>query len=273
MTQGQKRPAAQGTFEGRASVSKVRSTPRRTELRQPMLPETYSTSAAPTPESENTVDERIAALAAFSRGVVHDLRNPLNVIVANLYLLRQRVDEADVRTFRPVERMADQVRAMEHLLNGYLALEQADHPSMQRMQLNEVVEGVAGSLTLPQGCGLELQLDPALPPIKSDPRLLESVLRALLRNSVRALGGEEGDIRITTEAGPGCVVLSVQDSGSGIDAEVLPRVFEPFFSTWEGHAGTGLPLLAKVARVHAGECVVQTTPGAGTRVRLELPIG
>lgn len=233
----------------------------------------FTTSVAPSAELDAAAEGRLADLSGFTRGVVHDLRNPLNVIVANLYLLRQRLTAAgaDAKTMKPVDRVADQVRALEHLLNGYLAFEQANHPFPQRIQVNEVVQSLADSLPPSDGLTVELDLDESLPQVQADPRLLDSALRALVRNATRAMSGA-GTLRLQTRAGEGKIILSVEDSGPGIPDEVLPRVFEPFFSTWEEHAGVGLALVSRVARSHRGTCRLYTAPGVGTRVDLEIPV-
>jgi signal transduction histidine kinase len=142
---------------------------------------------------------------------------------------------------------------------------------MQRLQMNEVARSVVDSLV--GGDGIRFQLNPALelPPVQADPRLIEAVLRALVRNSVRAMAGE-GTVTIETCAAPGAVLLIVQDTGPGLPESVLPRVFDPFFTTWEEHAGLGLPLAAVVARAHGGSCTVRASPGRGTLVELKFPL-
>lgn len=234
------------------------------------LPETFSACISPRPEQIDAAETRTADLATFARGVVHDLRNPLNVVVANLYLLRQRMEGADPRALPPVERISDQVKVLESLLAGYLAFDQATRPTLQRLQINEVARSVVDSLMA--GKGIRFRLEPALelPPVLADPRLVEAALRALVRNSVRAMGGE-GTIKIETCAAPGGVMLTVQDNGPGIPESILPRVFDPFFSTWEEHAGLGLPLAAVVMRAHGGWCRLRSAPGEGTLVEMHFP--
>lgn len=235
-----------------------------------MASDRYPATATPPAAFDDASEARLRDVVSFSKGMVHDLRNPLNVIVANVYLMRQRLAGSDPRSLRPVERVADQVKAVERLLNGYLAFEQADHPVFQRSQLNDVVRGVAESLVLGEACRVELELEESLPLVDADPGLLESALRALIRNAVRAMGSE-GTVRLSTGAVPEGVRLRVEDTGPGIEESLLPRVFEPFFSTWEEHAGLGLALVAKVARAHGGGCRLCTGPGRGTCVEMVLP--
>jgi signal transduction histidine kinase len=233
--------------------------------------DSYALTVTPRPEQIDAAVTRTADLATFARGVVHDLRNPLNVVVANLYLLRQRMEGAEPRALRPVERISDQVKVLENLLSGYLAFDQATHPAMQRLQVNEVARSVLDSTMVSEGVRLQFEPELELPPVQADPRLIEAVLRAIVRNAVRSMTGE-GTVRVETCLAPGAVLLAVQDTGPGIAQDVLPRVFDPFFSTWEEHAGLGLPLAAVVAQAHGGSCRVRSTPGRGTVVELQLPL-
>lgn len=212
----------------------------------------------------------MADLASFAKGVVHDLRNPLNVVEMNLYLLRQRLGE-DQRALRLLQRISDQVPAIEHLLHGYLAFDGAAHPTFQRVRINEVVKSVADTTIVPDGITFSTDLAEELPITDADPQLLDAVLRALLRNSFRAMR-TGGKLVIRTRHEGDQVQLLVEDTGTGIAEELIPQVFQPFFSTWEEHAGVGLPLVAQVARAHGGQTYLNTTPGEGTQVVLELPV-
>jgi signal transduction histidine kinase len=236
-----------------------------------MPPKRYASSVTSDPAFSAAADSRMADLALFAKGVVHDLRNPLNVVVTNLYLLRQRLEGAEPRVARPLERLGDQVAAVEHLLAGYLAFDLAEHPAFQRVNLNEFVDTVAASFVLSEGFALQVELAPDCPIVSADPRLIDAALRAAVRNAIRALNGE-GAVTLMVCSEPGAANLIVQDDGPGIPSEILPRVFEPFFSTWTEHAGVGLPLVDRVARAHSGKATISSTPGEGTQVALSFPV-
>src|SRR6266542_6291617 len=84
------------------------------------------------PTGRTAGDQRMADLATFSSGLVHDIRNPLNVIRTNVYLLRQRLAEADPKVLRAVERIDDQVTVAMALLDGVQAFYRAEQPQFQR---------------------------------------------------------------------------------------------------------------------------------------------
>lgn len=229
----------------------------------------YPLSVSPGPNTE-AADQRMADLAAFADGLVHDVRNPLNVIRSNLYLLRQRLPE-DPRTERALSRMDDQVTVALRLLEGVQAFYRCDRPAMQRVQLNDVVRGVVATIPAPEECELRTELDESLPLITADPQLIDAGLRAMLRNALDAVPGG-GVVTVRTAGTEGRATLSVEDTGPGIDGDALPRVFDPFYTTRKGRSGLGLPLLAKIGRAHGGEARLDTGP-EGSRTVLELPIG
>jgi signal transduction histidine kinase len=216
-------------------------------------------------------DQRMADMATFASGVVHDIRNPLNVIRTNVYLLRQRMPEEDSRTLRALERIDDQVTLAMRMLDGIQAIYRSDSPTPQRVQLNQAVRAVAESTTVTEGVSLQLELDEGLPLVTVDPQLLDAALRALVRNALDALAGG-GSIRISTEREGTKARIIVQDSGAGIPEEVQPRVFEPFFTTRRSRSGLGLALVRKVAEAHGGCAEVRAFPGTGTQAILALPV-
>jgi signal transduction histidine kinase len=227
-------------------------------------------SAAPAAPGLSARDQRIADLSTFSSGLVHDLRNPLNVIRTNVYLLRQRLAEGEPKITRAIDRIDDQVTVAMRLLDSVQSFYRADAPTMQRVSLNALVENVVASGPLPESFRLECHLHPDLPLLSADPQLIEAALRAVLRNSLQAMP-EGGAVAIVTDRSDGRVRLAVQDAGPGIPSEVRPRVFEPFFTTHRGRSGLGLALVERVARAHGGEARVEPSP-AGTRVVLDLPV-
>lgn len=219
-----------------------------------------------------SADERMADLAVFTDGLVHDLRNPLNVIRTNVYLLRQRLTSEDARVTRAIDRIDDQVTGAMRLLDGVQAFYRADRPGMQQVNLNELVRGVADTANVPDTLEVSTDLAEGLPIATVDPQLVEAALRAMVRNAVEATGGA-GTLRFVTCPGEGGIRLVVEDSGPGLDEEAKAKAFEPFYTTRRAQAGLGLALVEKVARAHSGRAEIRSEPGAPTQVILELPAG
>ena len=223
------------------------------------------------PATEALLAQRVADLSTFASGMVHDLRNPLNVIRTNLYLLRKWVPTEEARAVRALERVDDQVGVAMRLLEGAQAFYRAERATLQPTQLNEIVRNVAASTSLPEGYFLQLDAAAVLPAVSAEAQLLDSALRALIRNAMEALSHGGGTIQVRTEAADGTVRLSVTDTGEGIAPEAGERIFEPFFTTRRSHSGLGLATVSRVVGALGGVIYAESEPGAGTRVVIELP--
>ena len=112
-----------------------------------------------------------------------------------------------------------------------------------------------------------------LPPLLGDPARLEQAVLNLAVNAVEAMG-EGGRLTIATRpgAGGGAVEIEVRDTGPGIPAGNLERIFKPFFSTKALGTGLGLPLVARVVAAHGGRVTVESEIGRGTTFHVSLPL-
>jgi len=111
-----------------------------------------------------------------------------------------------------------------------------------------------------------------VPPVLGSPSELRQVLMNLLVNAAQAIG-PGGTITLRTRAGEGCGIVEVEDDGPGVDPDVLPYIFDPFYTTKEVGKGTGLGLTISYQLLHrmGGRIGVQSAPGEGTTFRVELP--
>jgi signal transduction histidine kinase len=118
--------------------------------------------------------------------------------------------------------------------------------------------------------------DPALPQVPADHFQLQQVFLNIVLNAEQALSGrnERGRLVITTRRHESLVRISFADNGPGIKAEVLPRIFNPFFTTKEVGKGTGLGLSISFGIVtgHGGRIWAESPPGQGTVFHIELPV-
>ncbi len=153
------------------------------------------------------------------------------------------------------------------------AFSSVDAAGEEDADLNEQLRAVANMARprLPAGATLTLDLAP-LPRLRCHAGRLNQAFLNLLLNAAQAVG-EDGDIRIASTATPGGICVSVSDNGAGIPAALLTRVFEPFFTTREVGAGTGLGLTVArdIVMAHGGGIALESEAGRGTRVRIELP--
>jgi signal transduction histidine kinase len=229
-------------------------------------------------ERELVQAEKTSMLGQLASGLAHEMGTPLNVITGNAqYLLRKaQSDQVQISMLEQIVNQAQRIAAMiRRLLDlsrpAEARLAPVDLPAVVRQALDIVPR-------ISRGVEVCCDLDDDVGRVLADPKLLEHALMNLIVNACQAMpdGGRLAlvagvESTMTTAAGP-FVLLAVADTGCGIPAENLARVFEPFFSTKPSPEGTGLGLaiVDRIIRQHGGRVVVESTPDRGTVVLLRL---
>jgi PAS domain S-box-containing protein len=225
--------------------------------------------------------ERLATLGTLAGGFGHELRSIAQVQIMAIDEIASALtaDKLVIETVR--QRLPELDRVYHHIAEHgerllHLARPGPDH--VDAIDLSAIVRDVAAMLRL-AGKLLRVELDLALPPepvkVTVNRTRIEQILVNLIVNAVDALGGNGTvtiDVRRDDETGR--VVCEVRDTGSGIPAEHLERIFEPFYTT-KGEQGTGLglPVVREIVTSYGGQLGVKSTPGQGTTFRFDLPGG
>jgi signal transduction histidine kinase len=204
--------------------------------------------------------------------VAHEVRNPLGGIHLSARMLRDDLAGQD-GPIRLVDRILAASAGLEATVANLLAFgapaRGARRPTDLAALGRDVCDFLAASCALR---GVRL-----IPPVATercvldgDPEGLRQVLLNLLGNALAATGGK-GSIRVSARRRGAAAVLVVEDTGRGIAPDDLPRVFDPFFSRTEGGTGLGLSIVHRIVEQHGGRIGIDSRPGSGTRVRIELP--
>jgi two-component system, cell cycle sensor histidine kinase and response regulator CckA len=244
-------------------------------------------------ESQRRSEEvrHLERLRVLSGGAAHDLNNLLTGLLG--YTELARLDAGDSAmvdaSLENIERIC--LRASE-LTQHLLAYAGRTRLAVRKVDLNLVVSDVIGELrgSLLRTVPIALNLPDKASLISGDPGHLHQIALNLVVNAAEALAGSDGSISISIEtrfvaAMPATatatgvdmpagryVVLEVADTGVGMDAETRSRIFEPFFSTKFTGRGLGLAAVIGNVRAHGGTILVDSTPGAGTRFSVILPL-
>jgi nitrogen-specific signal transduction histidine kinase/CheY-like chemotaxis protein len=231
--------------------------------------------------------QKMEAIGQLTGGVAHDFNNLLTVIVGGLDMMIRRPDQAE-RVVRLAEAAMTAARRGERLTQQLLAFSRRQMLRPEVLNPNRLLldfEGLARR-AVGEAISLQFELDAGVFPIRVDPTQLESAILNLIVNARDAMsdGGTitvqsrnvHRDTKAVAERGlqPGAyVMLSVTDTGSGIDAETISHAFEPFFTTKEVGKGSGLGLAQVYGfmRSAGGDVTIESEVGIGTAVRLFFP--
>lgn len=217
---------------------------------------------------------RIEALGKVTGEVAHDFGNILGTISSNLHLLETRSPEKDTSAIR--QRIANALEIGSSLTHRLLAFARKQRLTPELTELNALVQGLEDLVAIGLKEGIRLRITPSDEPLHAciDPGQLESAILNLCLNSNQAIEGG-GEIRITLRKGrEGMAVIEISDTGCGMDAPVLQRAMEPFFTTRSDGSGTGLGLSSVYGFItqSGGDFHIESTPGEGTTVRFSLPL-
>jgi two-component system cell cycle sensor histidine kinase/response regulator CckA len=220
--------------------------------------------------------QRMEPIGLLAGGIAHDFNNYVQVIMSYAAVVRESLptDDPAHEDLREIELAAERAGATARQLLDY-GRKRAPRGGLH--DLNELVRrnAVATGKLLGEHIAVHLELMPRPVWVNLDADELSQVLMNLMVNARDAMQGG-GVLRIETEADPAArlVRLVVADTGCGMDAATQARVFEPFFTTKGEDRGTGLGLstCAALVRGWGGEIGLRSTPGAGTRFELKLPL-
>jgi signal transduction histidine kinase len=226
------------------------------------------------PEPASELPAETAELAA---GFIHEIKNHLGTLSLNLQLLAEDLDTAETprerRALARVGKLSAECRKLVDLSNDFLRFARPREPRLSPTSLDEVVTRLIDFLgpTAKQQ-NVELNWFPAadLPPVPLDADLFEQALLNLMLNAEQAMP-EGGTLTLIGRAEGARVVLEVIDTGIGIPADELPKVFRPFHTTKPDGSGLGLATARKVIEAHGGSIGVQSEPGRGTKFTIVLP--
>jgi signal transduction histidine kinase len=219
--------------------------------------------------------DKIAAMQTLSNGLAHEVRNPLNAAALQLELLERRLRRFvpdDPKLVEPIQVANHELARLTAMLNEFLQFARPPDLRVQGQDVVDIVKHVV-EIERPLADRRRIALKfPYHPPLMAnvDSSKLHQIVQNLVRNGLEATP-PGGQVELAVGSGGNDAVrIRVCDDGPGIPAEVLPRIFEPFFSTKESGTGMGMAIVHCLVAMHGGTIDIATSP-SGTQFEIELP--
>ena len=220
---------------------------------------------------------RLEAWAEMARQVAHEIKNPLTPIQLSAEHLR-RVHTDRGEPMSPVlegcvDTILGQVRLLRQIASEFSSFASSPTARLAPVDPIQLVRDVVDPYRSGLGdrIAIDNEIDPGLPAVMVDRTLVARALANIVENALHAMPGR-GQLRLTSSVNDGYVTIRVADTGVGMDAEALERVFEPYFSTKTTGTGLGLPIARRNIELSGGTIEVTSEKGRGTAVSVILPV-
>ncbi len=236
--------------------------------------------------------ERLSALGRLSTVIAHEIRNPLMIIKASLRTLAsERVSRDDMR--QALTDVDEEVARLNRVVNDVLDFARPIRFDYAPANVNALcADAEEATRAGHQEMHVTIQPDPALGTVVTDAERLRTALVNILTNARHAVAARAAvpvpqgspvavaqgfnpveDITMTTHRAPNAFAITVRDRGVGVKPEDLPRVFDPYFTTTRTGSGLGLAIAKNIIEGMGGTIALESRPGEGTEIRIDLPEG
>ena len=223
---------------------------------------------------------KLASIGELAGGMAHEINNPITSILALSSHMAEREDGAlTPRNRKSLQTIVQQAERVANLVGGLLSFSRQSQLHMGELSVRELLDTALDLVHFRIASGairVLREIPVSLPLVQGDASRLTEVFVNLLTNAVDAMPkGGTLTVRALHGAEDGTVRVEVQDTGSGIAPEDLPRIFDPFFTTKAPGRGTGLGLSIShgIVKDHGGEIWAQSEPGVGTTIVVSLSVG
>lgn len=231
--------------------------------------------------------EKLASLGTLLSGMAHELNNPLSNISTSYQILQEEIEGTNIEYKKELlSQIGEQTDRARDIIRSILEFSKAKELKKETFSLKNLVDETLRFVRGEIPTEVEITVDvPDEIKLYADKQRIQQVFLNLIKNAIEAIsvkgtvaisaravaGGGERDFKNVTE--DSIVYIKIQDSGAGIDPEILPKIFDPFFTTKDGGKGSGLGLFITHAIIeeHGGSIKVESQPGRGATFLIQLP--
>jgi signal transduction histidine kinase len=228
--------------------------------------------------AQQTIEsERLNALRLLAAGVAHEIGNPLNSLHIHLQLMERSVqklrDDEKAELEQSIDVARSEVNRLDSIVTQFLKAIRPSRPQLRPENVNAIVEEAVRFFApelQDREILVEQELRSDLPLLQLDRDQMKQAFYNVIKNSVEAMH-RHGTLRIRTDLADTHVIVRFVDTGGGMSAENLGRVFEPYFTTKASGSGLGLLIVRRIVREHGGELSIESSEGRGVTLTIRLP--
>lgn len=225
-------------------------------------------------ENQLLQSEKLSSLGLIAAGVAHEVNTPLTGISSFTQMLLEESAQ-DSGTRELLTKIEKQCQRASQIVSNLLNFARIQSTEFAPIEVNSLLEECASLLEHEfrrKGIALDQELAPSLPQVRGNAGRLMQVFVNILLNA-RDATPESGRVRLSSHQSGQIVTIQIEDTGSGIPADIIHRIYDPFFTTKDTGKGTGLGLSVShgIIQEHSGRIVVDSRPGRGTTFQIQLP--
>jgi signal transduction histidine kinase len=220
------------------------------------------------------MSRRLSASSRLTRGVAHEVKNPINAIVLHLHLLQNKLQQMDPGTRRHVDIIGSEIHRLDRVVQILVDFTRPRDLKLEEVDLRRLLEEVV-SLAAPEADQHAVAIVRNLPPdplmVKADLDFMKQAILNVVINGVQAMT-QGGQLTISARRDENMVITEIQDTGGGIPRDAQEKIFELYFTTKEGGSGIGLAQTYQVMQWHYGSVDFESIEGQGTTFLLRIPL-
>lgn len=227
-------------------------------------------------EDEIETSRRLSASGRLTRGVAHEVKNPINAIVLHLQLLQSKLQQTDPDTRRHMDIIGNEIHRLDRVVQILVDFTRPRDLRLEEIDLRRALDEVA-LLAAPEaeqhGVSIARQLPTEPLPVRVDTDFMKQAFLNVVLNGIQAMA-TGGTLTISAHSQDDGVVTEIRDQGAGIPHEIQDKIFELYFTTRKGQGGSGIGLAQtyQIMQWHYGSVDFESVPGQGTTFRLRVPL-
>ena len=220
--------------------------------------------------------ERLATIGETAGMIGHDIRNPLQSIIGELYLVKDELNtlsesEGKKKITESILSIEEQTFYINKIVTDLQDYAKPLTPSIEEIDLEETIQTLTSTLDIPDNIKVSYSVEKPFPTLKTDPSFIKRIVTNLALNGIQAMHEKGGELTINAFPREKTVIIAISDTGVGIPEEVKEKIFKPLFTTKSKGQGFGLAVVKKLVEALNGHISFETKFGKGTTFIIELP--